>query len=48
MINTKICRLRCVMLMSAFILNIIESSNTKNQESYISNQDTMTSLKDIQ
>ena len=41
-VNDKISRIRCVMLISLFLYKIIErsSNETKSQESCISNQDT--------
>ena len=50
MFNAKICRLKCVKLIPVFIHNIMESSSneTESQESYISHQDTLASLKEIQ
>ena len=50
MVNAKISRLRCVVLFSVFIYNIMENgiNETNSQGCYISNQDTFLSLKEIQ
>ena len=49
MVNIKVCRFRCVMLIPIFIKHNVESSSqeTKYQESCIFNQGTLTNLKKI-
>ena len=50
MVNAKLSRLTCVMLISCFIYNKTEptSNKTKNQESYVFNQDTWQAFKTFQ